>query len=69
MCDNCVYSCWSWARGEDGVDVASGLACLVRGGVKLSVQRLARACEASSRCNIPDCITDSVIPEVLIAAG
>ena len=69
MGDNCINGCWSGAWGEDGVDVASGLAGLVRVGVMLPVQGLACAGEASSPCNIPNDITDSVILEVLVAAG
>ena len=69
MCYNCINGCWSGAWGEDGVDVASGLASLVRVGVKLPVQGLACAGEASSPCNIPNGITDSVMSEVLVAAG
>ena len=62
MGDYCINGCWSGAWGEDGVDVASGVAGLVRvQEVKLPVQRLACAGEASSPCNVPDGVTDSVV--------
>ena len=69
MGDNCINGCWSGAWGEDGIDVASGMAGLVRVGVKLAVQGLACAGEAGSPCNVPDGVTDSVVSEVLVAAG
>ena len=59
--DYCINGCWSGAWGEDGVDVASGVAGLVRVGVKLPVQGLACAGEACSPCNAPDGVTDSVV--------
>ena len=48
MGEYCINGCWSGAWGEDGVDGASGVAGLVRVEVKLPVQGLACAGEASS---------------------